>query len=81
MIETSTITCPKCGHRSTEHMPADANFLAEHSSSQFYITPHQRSSQKRAKNFTSHKKPRNLAVPRTAVTTTGNDRIMFLTPY
>lgn len=24
MIEYSTITCPKCGHRSTERMPLDA---------------------------------------------------------
>jgi hypothetical protein len=24
MIETSTITCPKCGHQATEQMPIDA---------------------------------------------------------
>ncbi|MGA9034361.1 MAG: GDCCVxC domain-containing (seleno)protein, partial [Pseudolabrys sp.] len=24
MIEISTITCPKCGHQATEHMPTDA---------------------------------------------------------
>ncbi|MGA7000506.1 MAG: GDCCVxC domain-containing (seleno)protein [Pseudolabrys sp.] len=24
MIETSTITCPKCGHQATERMPTDA---------------------------------------------------------
>ena len=23
MIKTSTITCPKCGHQATEHMPTD----------------------------------------------------------
>ena len=24
MIEQSTITCPKCGHQTVEHMPMDA---------------------------------------------------------